>query len=102
MRTYDLTPVLSFPLGLTASSTCLTGSVRRQPWLSPLHIERTGENAYRISVAGLRAFSQGELSIVAKRKTPDDPRAKKPQRRTVRDKSEVLYRGTPPAAFRGA
>ena len=62
-------PVLSFhrrlrPLLHPARS----GSVRRQPRLSPYNIERTGENAYRISVA-VSGFSQGELSIVAKENT---------------------------------
>jgi len=35
------------------------------PGYPPYNIERTGENAYRISVA-VSGFAQGELSIVAK------------------------------------
>jgi len=67
------------------------GDLGRQPRLSPYNIERTGENAYRISVA-VSGFSQGELSIVAKENTLTI-KGEKTANENGQDKSEVLYRG---------
>jgi molecular chaperone IbpA len=85
------------PSASTASSTCSTRSLRRQPRLSPYNIERTGENAYRISVA-VSGFSQGELSIVAKENTLTI-KGEKSANENGKDNSEVLYRGIAARAF---
>ena len=90
-------PVLSFhrrlrPLFSLLDQATSDGS----PGYPPYNIERTGENAYRISVA-VSGFSQGELSIVAKENTLTI-KGEKPPMRTA-DKSEVLYRGIAARAF---
>ena len=63
----------------------------------PYNIERTGENAYRISVA-VSGFSQGELSIVAKENTLTI-KGEKTANENGKDNSEVLYRGIAARAF---
>ena len=95
-------PVLSFHRRLRPlSSTC---STRRpsdgSPGYPPYNIERTGENAYRISVA-VSGFSQGELSIVAKENTLTI-KGEKVANENGKDKSEVLYRGIAARAFERA
>ena len=89
------------PSASTASSTC---STRRpsdgSPGYPPYNIERTGENAYRISVA-VSGFSQGELSIVAKENTLTI-KGEKTANENGKDKSEVLYRGIAARAFERA
>lgn len=70
----------------------------RQPRLSPYNIERTGENAYRITVA-VSGFSKDELSIVAKENTLT---IKGEKVANENSKSEVLYRGIAARAFERA
>jgi molecular chaperone IbpA len=70
------------------------------PGYPPYNIERTGENAYRISVA-VSGFSQGELSIVAKENTLTI-KGEKTANENAQDKSEVLYRGIAARAFERA
>src|SRR5262245_49547129 len=67
------------------------------PGYPPYNIERTGENAYRISVA-VSGFAQGELSIVAKENTLTI-KGEKSANENGQDKSEVLYRGIAARAF---
>src|SRR6202000_3299702 len=69
----------------------------RSPGYPPYNIERTGDNAYRISVA-VSGFSQGELSIVAKENTLTI-KGEKSANENSQDKSEVLYRGIAARAF---
>ena len=69
MRTYDLTPFYRSTVGFDRLFSLLDQATRDgSPGYPPYNIERTGENAYRISVA-VSGFSQGELSIVAKENT---------------------------------
>lgn len=98
MRSYDLTPSIVPPSASTASSACSTRPVRRQPRLSPYNIERTGENAYRITVA-VSGFAKDELSIVAKENTLT---IKGEKVANENSKSEVLYRGIAARAFERA
>ena len=70
------------------------------PGYPPYNIERTGENAYRISVA-VSGFSQGELSIVAKENTLTI-KGEKSANENGKEKSEVLYRGIAARAFERA
>src|SRR3954466_4808836 len=98
MRTYDLTPFYRSTVGFNRFFNLLKqvpsdGS----PGDPPYNIERTGENAYRISVA-VSGFSQGELSIVAKENTLTI-KGKKTANENSKDKSEVLYRGIAARAF---
>ena len=69
MRTYDLTPFYRSTVGFDRFFNLLDqATADGSPGYPPYNIERTGENAYRISVA-VSGFSQGELSLVAKENT---------------------------------
>jgi len=69
MRSYDLTPFYRSTVGFDRLFSLLDqATADGSPGYPPYNIERTGENAYRISVA-VSGFAQGELSIVAKENT---------------------------------
>ncbi len=97
MRTYDLTPFYRSTVGFDRFFNLLDqATADGSPGYPPYNIERTGENAYRISVA-VSGFSQGELSIVAKENTLTIKGEK-----TATDESnneQVLYRGIAARAF---
>jgi molecular chaperone IbpA len=67
------------------------------PGYPPYNIERTGDNAYRISVA-VSGFAKEELSIVAKENTLTI-KGGKVANENGKDKAEVLYRGIAARAF---
>ena len=101
MRTYDLTPFYRSTVGFDRFFTLLDqAAADGSPGYPPYNIERTGENAYRISVA-VSGFSQGELSIVAKENTLTI-KGEKSANENGKDKSEVLYRGIAARAFERA
>jgi molecular chaperone IbpA len=89
MRTFDLAPFYRSTIGFDRLFSLLdqvTGDAA--PGYPPYNIERTGENAYRISVA-VSGFSEPELSIVATDNTL-----------TIKgEKSDLLYRGIAARAF---
>jgi molecular chaperone IbpA len=64
MRTFDLAPLYRSTVGFDRLFNMLDG-FEATPGYPPYNIERTGENAYRISVA-VAGFSERELSIEAK------------------------------------
>jgi molecular chaperone IbpA len=66
------------------------------PGYPPYNIERTGDNAYRISVA-VAGFSEPELTIVAKENTLTIRGDK--QTKTDEKSSGVLYQGIAARAF---
>ena len=101
MRTYDLTPFYRSTVGFDRFFNLLDqATADGSPGYPPYNIERTGENAYRISVA-VSGFSQGELSIVAKENTLTI-KGEKSANENGKDKSEVLYRGIAARAFERA
>jgi molecular chaperone IbpA len=101
MRTYDLTPFYRSTVGFDRFFSLLDQAASDgSPGYPPYNIERTGENAYRISVA-VSGFSQGELSIVAKENTLTI-KGEKSANENGKDKSEVLYRGIAARAFERA
>ena len=51
MRTYDLTPFYRSTVGFDRFFSLLDQANAEAPGYPPYNIERTGENAYRISVA---------------------------------------------------
>ena len=66
MRTYDLTPFYRSTVGFDRLFSLLDqATTDGSPGYPPYNIERTGENAYRITVAA-SGFTQAELSVVAK------------------------------------
>jgi len=101
MRTYALTPFYRSTVGFDRFFNLLDqATADGSPGYPPYNIERTGENAYRISVA-VSGFSQGELSIVAKENTLTI-KGEKTANENAQDKSEVLYRGIAARAFERA
>ena len=97
MRTYDLTPFYRSTVGFDRLFSLLDQATDGSPGYPPYNIERTGENAYRISVA-VSGFAQAELSIVAKENTLSI-KGEKVANENVQEKSEVLYRGIAARAF---
>jgi molecular chaperone IbpA len=97
MRTFDFTPLYRSTVGFDRMLSLLDqpggveGSVPSYP---PYNIERTGENAYRISVA-VAGFSQADLSIEAKENRLTIRGARQPKEKT----SDVLYLGIAARAF---
>ena len=101
MRSYDLTPFYRSTVGFDRFFSLLDqAAADGSPGYPPYNIERTGENAYRISVA-VSGFAQGELSIVAKENTLTI-KGEKSANENGKDKSEVLYRGIAARAFERA
>ena len=100
MRTYDLTPFYRSTVGFDRFFNLLDQVTSDgSPGYPPYNIERTGENAYRISVA-VSGFAQSELSIVAKENTLTIKGEKVANENGA--KSEVLYRGIAARAFERA
>ena len=67
MRTFDLAPLYRSTVGFDRLFSMLDG-FEAAPGYPPYNIERTGENAYRISVA-VAGFGESDLSIEAKENT---------------------------------
>src|SRR5579871_5193090 len=98
MRTFDLAPFYRSTIGFDRLFSLLDQATPDgSTGYPPYNIERTGENAYRISVA-VSGFAQGELSIVAKENTLTI-KGEKVANENVKEKSEVLYRGIAARAF---
>lgn len=98
MRTYDLTPFYRSTVGFDRLFSLLNQvSSDGSPGYPPYNIERTGDNAYRISVA-VSGFSKEELSIVAKENTLTI-KGEKVANENSKDKAEVLYRGIAARTF---
>jgi molecular chaperone IbpA len=98
MRTYDLTPFYRSTIGFDRLFSLLDQVTSDgSPGYPPYNIERTGENAYRISVA-VSGFAKEELSIVAKENTLTI-KGEKVANENSKDKSELLYRGIASRAF---
>jgi len=98
MRTFDLAPLYRSTVGFDRLFSLLdqaTG-VDPTPGYPPYNIERTGENAYRISVA-VAGFSEPELSIEVKENSLLVRGDK--QEKTEEKKGEVLHRGIAARAF---
>jgi molecular chaperone IbpA len=98
MRTYDLTPFYRSTIGFDRLLSLLDQSTSDgSPGYPPYNIERTGENAYRISVA-VSGFAKEELSIVAKENTLTI-KGEKVANENSKDTAAVLYRGIASRAF---
>ena len=65
MRSYDLSPLFRSTVGFDRMTRLLDAATRMEetaPSYPPYNIERTGENAYRITMA-VAGFSEEELNI---------------------------------------
>jgi molecular chaperone IbpA len=99
MRTFDLTPLYRSTVGFDHLFSLLDsfGSVDSgNPAYPPYNIERTGENAYRISVA-VAGFTDSELNIEVKENTLSI-RGEKTAEKKEQD-NELLYQGIAARAF---
>ena len=99
MRTFDLTPLYRSTVGFDRLFSLLDnfgGVDGGNPAYPPYNIERTGENAYRISVA-VAGFTENELNIEVKENTLSI-RGEKTAEKKEAD-NEVLYQGIAARAF---
>jgi len=95
---FDLTPFHRSTIGFDRLFSLLdqAGGFESVPAYPPYNIERTGENAYRISVA-VAGFSQPELNIEVKENTLTIRGEK--QAKSEEKTGEVLYQGIAARAF---
>ena len=100
MRTFDLSPLYRSTVGfdrlfsmLDQQASGFEGGGSPYP---PYNIERTGENAYRVTIA-VAGFSEGDLSIETKENTLTVKGEK--QAKPEDDNSEILYQGIAARAF---
>jgi len=97
MRTFDFAPLYRSTVGFDRLFSMLdqVGGGDAAPTYPPYNIERTGENAYRITIA-VAGFTDDELSIEAKENTLTI-RGEKTEKT---DKNgDVLYQGIAARAF---
>src|SRR5438093_10675764 len=94
MRTFDLAPLYRSTVGFDRLFSMLDG-FENAPGYPPYNIERTGENAYRGSVA-VAGFGENELSIESKENTLTIKGEKQTQTDT---NGELLYQGIAARAF---
>jgi molecular chaperone IbpA len=100
MRTFDFAPFYRSTIGfdrLFSTLDQLGGVESSVPSYPPYNIARTGENAYRISVA-VAGFTDADLSIEAKENTLTIHCEKK-QTNDEEETGEVLYQGIAARAF---
>ena len=97
MRTFDLSPLYRSTVGFDRLFSMLDG-FEAAPGYPPYNIERTGENAYRITVA-VAGFGENELSIESKENTLTIKGSKQAQ---TAQNGEVLYQGIAARAFERA
>jgi len=97
MRTFDLSPLYRSTVGFDRLFSLLDGVTNgeAQPY-PPYNIERTGENAYRVTLA-VAGFGQADLDIQAK----ENVLTVKGEKKESKEESErdVLYRGIASRAF---
>jgi molecular chaperone IbpA len=99
MRPFDLSPLYRSTVGFDRLFSLLDQSAGFEAGGSPYppyNIERTGENAYRVTVA-VAGFSEPELSIESKQNTLTIKGEK--QAKTDGQAAEVLYQGIAARAF---
>lgn len=99
MRTFDLSPLYRNTVGFDRLFSLLDsagGVDAAAPTYPPYNIERTGENAYRISVA-VAGFTDAELGIEVKENTLTLKGDKKASEAS--QDGQMLYRGIAARAF---
>jgi molecular chaperone IbpA len=97
MRHFDLTPFYRSTVGFDRLFNLLDQTnAEAAPGYPPYNIERTGENAYRVSVA-VAGFAENELHIELKENTLTIKGEK--QSKQEQKAGEVLYQGIAARAF---
>jgi molecular chaperone IbpA len=97
MRSFDLSPLYRSTVGFDRLFGLLDAATNgeAQPY-PPYNIERTGENAYRVTLA-VAGFGEGDLDIQAKENVLTVKGEKKETKED--DGRDVLYRGIASRAF---
>ncbi|MDE2364423.1 MAG: Hsp20 family protein, partial [Hyphomicrobiales bacterium] len=97
MRSFDLSPLYRSTIGFDRLFSLLDQAAGSEPTsYPPYNIERTGENAYRITVA-VAGFGEKDLTIEARENTLTIRGAKEASGEET--KAEVLYQGIAARAF---
>jgi molecular chaperone IbpA len=97
MRTYDLSPLYRSTVGFDRLFSLLdTASNGEAAPYPPYNIERTGQNAYRVTLA-VAGFAEGDLDVQAKENVLTVKGEKKEEKQE--GEREVLYRGIAARAF---
>ena len=99
MRTFDFAPLYRSTVGFDRMFSLLdqVGEVEgSKPGYPPYNIERTGENAYHISVA-VAGFKDADLSIEAKENTLTIRGEKQPSDKELG--ADILYQGITARTF---
>ncbi|MXN65332.1 Hsp20 family protein [Stappia sp. GBMRC 2046] len=94
MRHFDFSPLYRSTVGFDRLFSMLDNANGDVPSYPPYNIERTGENAYRITMA-VAGFSEKDLSLEAREGTL----LIKGERAPEGEDREVLYRGIASRAF---
>lgn len=99
MRSYDLSPLYRSTIGFDRLFSLLdqaSGAENAAASYPPYNIERTGENAYRLTLA-VAGFSEAELSIESRENALTIKGAK--EARSEGEAPEMLYQGIAARAF---
>ncbi len=94
MRHFDFSPLHRSTIGFDRLFSMLDSATSDTPSYPPYNIERTGENAYRITMA-VAGFAESDLSVEAK----DHVLTIKGEKPEEDEDREVLYRGIASRAF---
>ena len=97
MRTFDLTPFYRSTVGYDRLFNLLDANVGEAQTYPPYNIERTGENAYRITMA-VAGFGESDLKIEAKGNTLT-VKGEKAETAEKDKEGAYLYRGIGARAF---
>lgn len=94
MRHFDFSPLYRSSVGFDRLFSMLDNANSEAPSYPPYNIERTGENAYRITMA-VAGFANSDLSVEAK----EHVLTVKGEKKDDDDNRDVLYRGIASRAF---
>lgn len=100
MRSYDFSPLYRQTVGFDRLLDMLDNSMEASnapPTYPPYNIERTGDNAYRITLA-VAGFNPDEISIETKENTLS-VRGAKTEETQVNQAPELLYQGIAARSF---
>jgi len=101
MLNYDFSPFYRSTIGFDRLLSLLdkhSGPEVNGQSYPPYNIERTGENAYRITLA-VAGFAEDELTVETRENTLTVRGAKESAQKVDSDKREVLYQGIAARAF---
>ncbi|MGO9191975.1 MAG: Hsp20 family protein [Streptosporangiaceae bacterium] len=101
MLNYDFSPFYRSTIGFDRLLALLdksAGLESNAPAYPPYNIERTGENAYRITLA-VAGFAENELTVETRESTLTVRGAKDAQQKNGEEKRDMLYQGIAARAF---